>query len=734
MKLRIAAKPVEIEDVPDNYSQSLSAHVNDADKWFDEIGLRNTAIKAAFLERCTGPKNIAEPGNSGEILNDEIAIRLFILWLFSVSGGPINFATLADLGSDKPRSLMEQKMPGSPQFSSKIDELYLEEMKSTNDPKGFFNRLYVHLVENIDSWTNAIKPTITSTDISKIKDITNECFNQMLEEVKEETVDQLYVDNCKKNYLIHLNEIVDYLKKFLNELNVTEEKEEQGSGGKKKQEKVKLDLKQSSVTWVQTKSLMSDPRGQIRKIVAYSKFKQFQLSFQPFNRTVLKRILLKEEKVSISNKNILNYIYTNQESRYNTSSKDSLFTAKWATLCENLKFENLNNTYMRDELSKIMDWIKANSRTGQISYRVLNGQPLTEEDRTLETLPDGRTRLVFPEGSEIETYIDGQPIVYDGFPMGLMMFNMQKHRQGTPSSGLRSYNKPSQYDVENTVKNYSWSKMIEGQQTFHLFLQKFKLSETNYEEKHGIVKDYRNGAKYGFYWAILNSTSHSEEKARMSHCGGDSYGDLLSLRSMDPDESKKNIKELRNMAFWTGNSWLTAAVNKNGYIRQLKAINNSRPSELRDFEKIVDLISSELNTNVPSRVLPFSIENSKNSSKKLFNGETVDLSIYSKQNMIQPFPSSTRNPGFGDNGYEHTRDFHIIDLPDNLLKKLYEARPDFFDWNYQNEATNEIDERLKTIYRVEKERLRAEKDAEKERLKTEKEAEKLIKMEENTGN
>lgn len=725
LKIKTAGNPIEIEQIQDTYSSNISSYINNADKWFDEIGLAGTNIKNVFLTKCVGASNVADPGNSTQVLNDELAIRLFILWLFSKPGGPVNFSMIFDSKSEKPKSLKLQT-PGSPQFSSQIDQLYLEELKKSNDPKGFFNPLYNYLLENIESWTNTINPSITTSKIVEIKNIQNECFNNMNEELEKGKISREYLENCKKNYLIHLGEIISYLKKFLNELNVLEEKDEVGSGGKKKQEQVRLDLKESTVTWLQTKSLMSDSKGQIRKIVAYSKFKQFVLSFEPFNRSVLKKLgLASGEKADITNKNIFNYIYTNKDSRYNTSSKESIFGAKWATIHKNLKFENLENSdKLNEKLSGIMDWVAANIRTNQVTVRVLNGRIITDEDRIERTFPDGTVRLIFPEGTEAETYIDGEILKFEGKPMGLMMLNSQKHRQGTPSRGIRSFINPSQYDIENMIKSYDWNKMIEAETVFHKFLSQYREAGKNYEEKHGVLLDYRNGGKFGFYWAVLNSIDHSEESQRMSHCGRDNYGDLFSLRSMDIDNSKAAVPELRNMTFWTGNSWLTASVNNKGYIRQFKSIRNSRPSELSDFEKIVDLLCSELNTNVKSRVLPFSIKSRNLGNKKLFNGNTVDLSVYEKSNMIQPMPGKTSNPGFDDGGYKTDQDFHISDLPDNLLKKLYENRPDFFQWGASSDSTNEIDERLKNIYRLEKEAEKAEKEAaekaEKERLKSEK--------------
>lgn len=729
MKLKIAVKKTSAQDVSNTYSTNLSSYLGNASDWFDEIGLKHTTIKEIFLESCKGPQNVADPGTSPYVLNDELAIRFFILWFFSRPGGPVNISSMEESDAKRPPIFLESES-GLPQFSSKINTEYLQQMRFENDPKGFFDPLYFYLTENIDSWTNVLSPSIKSEDIANIKKITNECFDEMLSKQKTGEIEDQYIIKCKTNYLLHLNETVSYLKTFIKQLSIHDEVSDPDSSGKNKLVPIKVDLGQYVVTWAQTKGLMSDSKGQIRKIIAYAKFKAIQQVFLNLNKKVLKEILNKGESSSINNKNIINYIYTNPESRYNESSPKSIFPYQWANMIKKFKFENLDTeTDLKSKLSLIMDWVASNLRTSQITHKVLNGQLLTADDRIEEVLSDGRVRLIFPKGTDSRTYYDGELILNEGIPMGLMMFNMQKHRLNVPTHGLGSFSVPTQYDIENMVKSYNWNDMIRAQTSYHSFLTKYVGSEDrgafNYIEKHGILLDYRNGSKLGYYWADLNSIDHGEEATRMDNCGRDSYGDIFSLRSMTADNSKSNIKELKGGVFWVGNSWLTVSVNKNGYIRQLKAAGNSKPTEVNLLEKIIDLLSSELNTNINSKVLPFDIiQSTRVKDKKLFNGQTVDLSIYAKSNLIQPFKGMTENPSFSTQ-HLPKRDFHIADLPDNLLKRFYELRPDFFDWSHRSNETELIDNRLKEIYRAEKEaekeRMKAEKEAEKQRIKSQNE-------------
>ena len=114
------------------------------------------------------------------------------------------------------------------------------------------------------------------------------------------------------------------------------------------------------------------------------------------------------------------------------------------------------------------------------------------------------------------------------------------------------------------------------QQIYHNFLSQFRAQDINYKEENAVLIDYRQGT-LGFYWVDLNTTSSDEESKRMGHCGKDSFGDLFSFRSLEQDKSLTGIRS--SLSFWRGTSWLTAAVNKQGHIRQLKTLKNARPKE-----------------------------------------------------------------------------------------------------------------------------------------------------------
>ncbi len=147
----------------------------------------------------------------------------------------------------------------------------------------------------------------------------------------------------------------------------------------------------------------------------------------------------------------------------------------------------------------------------------------------------------------------------------------------------------------------------------------------NYKEEHPIIKDFRDENGNGFYWADLETKDCTEEKARMGHCGRSNYGYLYSLRETRPINNKFKINK----------SHLTASIGADGIMYQLKGPKNWKPKE--EFHKYI---------------LPlFYLKNE--------DGEY----------LIQ---------GFGTE-YASQQDFKLSDLPDEVIKNLYQNRPDLFE-------------------------------------------------------
>jgi hypothetical protein len=151
--------------------------------------------------------------------------------------------------------------------------------------------------------------------------------------------------------------------------------------------------------------------------------------------------------------------------------------------------------------------------------------------------------------------------------------------------------------------------------------------EINYEEKHPILKDFRDENGNGFYWADLETMNSKEECDRMGHCGRSSYGYLYSLRETKQINSKYKINK----------SHLTTAIGTDGIMYQLKGPKNSKPKE--EFH---------------SYILPLFY---------VLGGEGEEDDY-----LVQ---------GFGTE-YASQQDFKLSDLPEDVIRDLYENRPELF--------------------------------------------------------
>jgi hypothetical protein len=147
--------------------------------------------------------------------------------------------------------------------------------------------------------------------------------------------------------------------------------------------------------------------------------------------------------------------------------------------------------------------------------------------------------------------------------------------------------------------------------------------DINYKEEHPIIKDFRDENGNGFYWADLETKNSPEECDRMGHCGRSSYGYLYSLREVKPINNKYKINK----------SHLTTAIGTDGVMYQLKGSKNSKPKE-----------------EYHNYILP------------LFYVKDKDGYLVK---------------GFGTE-YASEQDFKLSDLPDEVIRNLYQNRPDLF--------------------------------------------------------
>lgn len=146
----------------------------------------------------------------------------------------------------------------------------------------------------------------------------------------------------------------------------------------------------------------------------------------------------------------------------------------------------------------------------------------------------------------------------------------------------------------------------------------------NFVEENPIIKDFRDEEGNGFYWVDLQTKNSPEECDRMGHCGRSSFGYLYSLREVKPLNNNYKLNK----------SHLTAAIGADGIMYQLKGPKNSKPKE--EYHNLI---------------LPlFYLDNE--------DGEP----------LIQ---------GFGTE-YASEQDFKLSDLPETVIRELYQNRPELF--------------------------------------------------------
>ena len=176
-------------------------------------------------------------------------------------------------------------------------------------------------------------------------------------------------------------------------------------------------------------------------------------------------------------------------------------------------------------------------------------------------------------------------------------------------------------------KNLSFKELDQKSKEWHDSL-KIGEGDINYVEKNDIIKDFRDENGNGFYWADLNTMDSPEEKARMGHCGKSNYGYIYSLRETRPINNKYKINK----------SHLTAAIGTDGILYQLKGPRNYKPKE--EYHNLILPLFYVLGGE----------------------GEEDDYLIR----------------GFGSE-YAADQDFKLSDLPDEVIRDLYQNRPELFE-------------------------------------------------------
>jgi hypothetical protein len=179
----------------------------------------------------------------------------------------------------------------------------------------------------------------------------------------------------------------------------------------------------------------------------------------------------------------------------------------------------------------------------------------------------------------------------------------------------------------SSIKELSWSQLTALQHEWHESLQ-MRTGNINYDEKNEIIKDFRDSEGLGYYWVNLGTNNSPEECERMGHCGR-SRSNLYSLRSFEKLSDKFTINR----------SHVTAAIDDDGVVTQMKGPKNSKPDE--EYTKYIFPLLT------------------------LKNAEPDSESEY----FINKFKSE----------YRPETDFQIWDLSKDQIKTLMSQRPDFFD-------------------------------------------------------
>jgi len=178
---------------------------------------------------------------------------------------------------------------------------------------------------------------------------------------------------------------------------------------------------------------------------------------------------------------------------------------------------------------------------------------------------------------------------------------------------LDEYKNLSYEDLSNKAKEWS--------DTFDL-----DSGDINYTEDNDIILDFRDKDGLGFYWTNLRTYKSDEEADRMGHCGTTVFGNtLFSLR--------KFVKIGKNHTL--NKSVLTAAVDPNGNLVQLKGAKNSKP--LEEYNKYI---------------VPFLKIKNEETGKSLITGIKYD--------------------------YDPRNDFNLMDLDKDTLLNVYNENKDLF--------------------------------------------------------
>lgn len=642
--------------------------VKNAGGWFNIHGVPED-IQEKFIKVASASPRANETGNA--ILNDELAVRLFILWLFNKSvklANPLNVRSLTAI--EEPNI----EIPEIPNEDNK--KLVVET----------FDKLKALMNESIKNPVEANKE-YSKIDVSDVQ--------PMFLTIKGAGADPSLIKKIKEE----IKKIKNYLEDRAKSVQTQWTSKGVGSRGGAEE----IDISKP-ITWKKTADFMGKPEI-IKKGVASLKYNTAYLIDARINQDAVKVInsfstedmkeLIKKDKIKV----VESETNLSIEGFDKTVSKDTKFSSLWdmpniMELYLNNKESLILNTPKStirwkkedgNQLEEIGIWIQNEGldegqttkrfirKDGQLipAYSGSGDERVIYEPDAFEPWGFGRVRMKEETYKESisRTYLNGSPILMpSGLPEGCNMM-------GDPRISGSSY--PSKSEYEDLLKDLTWSDMYAASLEYHQILKSKNLKTfKNYNEQRHKILELSNG----WYWVDLETNQSPEEATRMGHCGSDpSAFTLFSLR-----HNEKVTKKIgyQSTTYKQNKSWATIAVLKDGTFVQFKGHNNGVPS-YTIHQQISLLLSSKLNL------------------KDGFTGKFA--STKQVQPVWNPY-SLNSNPAFPKLSNRYGTDFSLVQMAESspeILKDLAKKRPDFFDWKDANgnraetNLTKEIDAVIK---------------------------------------